>query len=168
VTNVYQLMEKKPFEELVVRHGATVYRVCRALVGPSEADDAWSETFLSAMKAYPDLPADANTEAWLVRIAHHRAVDAVRSRARRPVPAANVGELGVGQRTDDMDDDVWAAVAALPIRQRQAVAYHYLGGRPYAEVAELIGGTPSAVRKASSDGIARLRARFADRTRGEP
>jgi DNA-directed RNA polymerase specialized sigma24 family protein len=67
-----------------------------------------------------------------------------------------------------VDDHLWAAVAALPTRQRQAVAYHYLGGRPYAEVAELIGGTASAARKASSDGIARLRAHFTDRKRGQP
>jgi RNA polymerase sigma factor (sigma-70 family) len=160
-------MEKKPFEELVARHGATVYRVCRALVGPSDADDAWSETFMSALKAYPDLPADANTEAWLVRIAHHRSIDLLRSRARRPVPAANVPEHGTGQSSDELDEDIWSEVAALPTRQRQAVAYHYLGGRPYVEVAELIGGTTLAARKASSDGIARLRTRFADRKKGQ-
>jgi RNA polymerase sigma factor (sigma-70 family) len=161
-------MKKKPFEELVVRHGATVYRVCRALVGPSDADDAWSETFLSAMKAYPDLPTDANTEAWLVRIAHHRSIDLLRARARRPVPAASLPEDRNGQNDDDLGEELWAEIAALPVRQRQAVAYHYLGGRPYAEVAELIGGTATAARKASSDGIARLRTRFADLKRGQP
>ena len=160
-------MEKKPFEELVARHGATVYRVCRALVGPSDADDAWSEPFLSAMKAYPDLSADTNTEAWLVRIAHHRSIDLLRSRARRPVPSANLPEHGNGESGEELDEDLWAAVATLPVRQRQAVAYHYLAGRPYAEVAELIGGTTVAARKASSDGIARLRTRFANRKRGQ-
>ena len=54
---------KQPFEVVVEIHGATVLRVCRAVVGPSDADDAWSETFLSAMKAYPSLPDDANVEA---------------------------------------------------------------------------------------------------------
>jgi RNA polymerase sigma factor (sigma-70 family) len=119
------------------------------------------------MRAYPDLPADANAEAWLVRIAHHRSIDLLRSRARRPVPAATLPEQGDGQSSEDLDEDLWAAVAALPVRQRQAVAYHYLAGRPYAEVAELIGGTTMAARKASSDGIARLRTHFADRKRGQ-
>jgi DNA-directed RNA polymerase specialized sigma24 family protein len=54
---------------VVRRHGATVLRVGRALLGPAE-DDAWSETFLAAMRAHPTLPADANVEAWLVTIAH--------------------------------------------------------------------------------------------------
>ena len=50
-------------------------RVCRAVVGPVDAEDAWSETFLSALRAYPELPADANVEAWLVTIAHRRALE---------------------------------------------------------------------------------------------
>ena len=50
-------MGKQPFEAVVTQHGATVLRVCRAVLGPADADDAWSEAFLSAMRAYPDLPA---------------------------------------------------------------------------------------------------------------
>ena len=78
---------KQPFEAIVAAHGGTVLRVCRAVLGP-DADDAWSETFLSAMKAYPDLPADANVEAWLVTIAHRKAIDVTRAAARRAVPVA--------------------------------------------------------------------------------
>jgi DNA-directed RNA polymerase specialized sigma24 family protein len=48
-------------------------------------------------------------------------------------------------------------VAALPPKQRQAVAYHYLTGLPYAEIAGLIGGTAAAARRAAADGIAALR-----------
>jgi DNA-directed RNA polymerase specialized sigma24 family protein len=45
------MMGKQPFERVVATHGATVLRVCRAVLGGTDADDAWSETFLSAMKA---------------------------------------------------------------------------------------------------------------------
>ena len=58
-----------PFEGVVRAHGSTVLRVCRALAGPHDADDAWSETFLSALRAWPDLPEDANVAGWLVTIA---------------------------------------------------------------------------------------------------
>ena len=44
---------RAPFEQVVAEHGAVVMRVCRALLGPADADDAWSETFLSALRAYP-------------------------------------------------------------------------------------------------------------------
>ncbi len=53
------MISKQPFETVVAVHGATVLRICRAVLGPADADDAWSETFLSALKAYPALPADA-------------------------------------------------------------------------------------------------------------
>ena len=48
-------------------------------------------------------------------------------------------------------------MTGLPERQRLAVALHYLAGLPYAQVAEQIGGTPAAARRAAADGIARLR-----------
>src|SRR5580658_271943 len=115
---------KQPFEVVVTRHGATVLRVCRAVLGPADADDAWSETFLSAMKAYPDLPADANVEAWLVTVAHRKAIDVTRAAARRALPGAQPPDGAVAPATD-LDDDLAMAVASLPPRQRHAVAYHY-------------------------------------------
>jgi DNA-directed RNA polymerase specialized sigma24 family protein len=57
---------------------------------------------------------------------------------------------------------VWHVVAKLPERQRLAVAYHYLGGLPHAETAELTGSTPAAVRRAAADGIKALRSALAD------
>jgi RNA polymerase sigma factor (sigma-70 family) len=154
-------MDKQPFSDLVSRHGPTVYRVCRALIGPIDAEDAWSETFVSALRAYPELPADANTEAWLVRIAQRKAIDLGRARARRPVPTATIPDLSVDGPATEPNDELLTAIAALPWRQRQAVAFHHLAGRPYAEVAELIGGTADAARRAASDGIATLRKRLA-------
>ena len=78
----------QPFEEVVAEHGAVVLRVCRALVGPADADDAWSETFLAALRAYPDLRPDSNVRAWLVTIAHRKAIDQLRGASRRATPDA--------------------------------------------------------------------------------
>ena len=83
---------KQPFEKVVEEHGRTVLRVCRALLASHDADDAWSETFLSAMRGYPELPETANVEAWLVTIAHRKAIDVLRSRTRQPVPVEEVTE----------------------------------------------------------------------------
>ena len=135
--------------------GPTVLRVVRAVLGPADADDAWSETFLAALRAYPQLPTGANVEAWLVTIAHRKAIDVTRSTARRAVPVADPPETGAG--TDLPDLDLAAALAALPPKQRRAVAYHYLTGLPYAEIAEILGGSADAARRAAADGIAALR-----------
>lgn len=162
---------KQPFESVVADHGATVLRVCRAVVGSSDADDAWSETFLSAMRAYPDLPGDANVKAWLVTIAHRKAIDVTRARARRAVPLACTPDAVWAPSADsnhlDLDADLVAAFAALPAKQKQSVAYHYLAGLPYTEVADIVGGSADAARRAAADGIAALRRSFASSPRKE-
>lgn len=150
---------QKPFDQAVTCHGATVLRVCRTVLGPgADADDAWSETFLSALQQWPDLAADTNVEAWLVRVAHRKAIDITRQRARHALPVARLPEPPTDRGLPgDGQHDIWQAVAALPERQRLAVAYHYFGGLPHTETARLIGGSPAAVRRAAADGIRNLR-----------
>ncbi len=148
---------KPPFETVVATHGPTVLRVCRAVLGPVDADDAWSEAFLAAMRAYPDLPADANVEAWLVTIAHRKAIDVTRAAARSATPTADLPDAPAVAIADGFDPDLVDALLRLPAKQKQAVAYHYLAGLPYADVAEILGGTADAARRAAADGIATLR-----------
>jgi RNA polymerase sigma factor (sigma-70 family) len=147
-----------PFEQIVAEHGATVLRVCRAVLGPVDAEDAWSETFLSALRAYPDLPAGANIEAWLVTIAKRKAIDGHRGRARRPIPVDQVADHQTDRASDVADDlTLWAALATLPRTQREAVAYHHLAGLPYVEVAQILGNSEAAARRAAADGMRKLR-----------
>ncbi|MEU8634045.1 sigma-70 family RNA polymerase sigma factor [Amycolatopsis sp. NPDC048633] len=148
----------KPFEQIVAEHGPMVLRVCRAVLGPTDAEDAWSETFLAALKAYPELPAEANVQAWLVTIAHRKAIDVTRAQARRPLPVGEIPDRP--GRTDEPDGDLWEALAKLPDKQRAAVAYHYLAGLPYREIAEITGGSADAARRAAADGVKTLRATY--------
>ncbi len=152
---------KEPFEVSVKQHGATVLRVCRAVLGIGpDADDAWSETFIAALRAWPDLEESTNVEAWLVKVAYRKAIDVTRARARRAVPVADVpDEPASGELLSDAGD-LWQAVSRLPQRQRLAVAYHYLGGLSHVQTAELIGSNPAAVRRAAADGIESLRRRY--------
>lgn len=150
------MKSKPPFETVVRDHGPAVFRVCCAIVGAHDADDAWSETFLAALKAYPELPDDTNFEAWLVTVAHRKAIDITRTRTRQPIPTDVIPETP-GPRSGESFGDLAAAVDQLPPKQKHAVAYHYLAGLPYDEIAEILGGSAAAARRASSDGIATLR-----------
>lgn len=175
-----------PFEELVELHGAAVLRVCRALVGPDDADDVWQETFLAALRVYPSTGDVGNRQAWLVTIARNKSMDHHRKAQRLPVPdggaaaAALSGGPDCGARTDERSTSgmglgggdgvvraveagetaalVWAALAALPPKQREAVAYHHLGGLRHAEVAAILGNSEAAARRAAADGMKALRA----------
>ncbi|WP_125612395.1 RNA polymerase sigma factor [Specibacter cremeus] len=169
-----------PFEFVVEAHGAAVLRVCRALVGVQDADDVWQETFLAALRAYPESAGVRNREAWLVTIARNKATDHHRKAGRLPVPVdhqavagldSGVPAPGVPRPAAGGDDAVvravaagetatvlWAAIGALPPRQREAVVYHHLAGLPHAEAATLMGGNAAAARRAAADGMRSLRA----------
>ncbi len=151
----------RPFEEVVAEHGAAVMRVCRALLGHADAADAWSETFLSALQAYPRLRPESPIRRWLVTIAHRKAIDLLRGAARRPQPAGDLPEVAAQSDAATEDVALRAALEALPEKQRGAVIYHYLGGLSYAEVGELLGCNESAARRRAADGIASLRQRYA-------
>ncbi len=156
---------EQPFEQIVVEYGPTVLRVCRAVLGPDAADDAWTETFIAAMRAYPDLVEGSNIEAWLVTIAKRKAIDQRRAQARNPVPVDEVPARATIEQPD-RDDALWDALASLPRKQREAIAYHYVVGMPYAEVAGLLGNTESAARRAAADGMKSLRVRYAQVEQG--
>ncbi|HKN88803.1 MAG TPA: RNA polymerase sigma factor [Acidimicrobiia bacterium] len=152
-------MAMQPFEEIVVEHGPVVMRVCRALLGPVDADDAWSETFLAALRAYPDLRPGSNVAGWLVTIAHRKAIDQIRARSRAPEPAGGLSEALPGNEPgpEPEDTELHGAVAALPNKARLAVVYRYLADLSYAEVGALLECSQAAARRNAADGIARLR-----------
>jgi RNA polymerase sigma factor (sigma-70 family) len=92
----------------------------------------------------------------LVTIAHRKAIDITRARRRRAFPTDRVPETP-SVAHHERDDDLADALACLPMKQKQAVAYHYLAGLPYSEVAAILGGSTDAARRAAADGIAALR-----------
>jgi RNA polymerase sigma factor (sigma-70 family) len=145
-----------PFQDLLDRHRTTVYRFCRAAVGPAEADDVFQETFLAALRAYPRLRDAEHLDRWLLRIASRKAIDHHRSRARRAIPSDALPERPAAPMGES-DDDLWAAVAALPPRQRVAVVHRHVLDRPYAEIAVLMGATEETVRANVYQGLERLR-----------
>ena len=146
-------MTLRPFEEVVNEHGPMVTRVCRALLPASEVDDAWSETFLAALRAYPRLRPNSNVAGWLATIAHRKAIDILRD--RRPA-ASEVPDLPVVD-PDLADLALGPALAELPEKQRAAVVYRYLADLSYQDVAALLSCTEAAARRSAADGVAKLR-----------
>jgi RNA polymerase sigma factor (sigma-70 family) len=148
-----------PFEKVVAEHGQAVLRVCLAVLGPQDAEDAWSETFLAALRAYPEVRPDSNLRAWLVTIAHRKAIDGYRA-ARRAPRATDVIQDSVADAegaAELPDEELGGALRALPVKQRAAVAYRYLADMSYREIAALLDSSEAAARRSAADGIATLR-----------
>ena len=157
---------KPPFDQLVRDHGARSARLS-AVLGPVDADDAWSETFLAGLRAYPG-PAGRRRPRGLA--GHDRLPEGDRRRPRRQRRATPIAEQDdrvstLGQPGSG-DDELADAVRSLPDKQRSAVTLHYLADLPYAQVAAELGGTPEAARRAVSDGLRTLRKRLARPTTG--
>ncbi|GAA1346285.1 RNA polymerase sigma factor [Arthrobacter roseus] len=119
------------------------------------------------MGAYPALEAGITVEAWLVTIAKRKAIDQHRMTGRTPVPVDLLPESvlpeGVLQEqtlSEDHDGELAAALQLLPLRQREAIAYHYLAGLPYREVAEILGNSEAAARRSAADGMQKLRLHY--------
>jgi len=145
----------------VTDYGQVVLRVCRALLPVHDAEDAAADAFLAALQAYPRLRPDSDLKAWLVTIAHRKAVDILRRRSRNAVPVPELPEPSLGGASAAEpalpDEQLWIAVRNLPAKQRQAVAYHYVADLAHADVAAIMGTSEAAARRNAADGIRALR-----------
>jgi RNA polymerase sigma factor (sigma-70 family) len=150
-----------PFQELIDAHGRDVHRFLRSLVG-QDADDCYQETWIAALRAYPRLRDDSNLRGWILTVAHRKAIDRIRARKRDAVPVAETPEMATTDgRVDLPDDELWAAVAGLPDKQRTAVALRYVVDAGYAEVATVMGTSEEAARRNVHEGLKRLRTEYA-------
>jgi len=145
-----------PFQVLLDRHGDEVWRLLRAMVGAQAAEDCFQETFLAALRAYPRLAPESAPRAWLLTIAHNKAIDHLRRAARERPGAAEPAEPAAPP-TADPDRAVWGAVAALPPRQRAAVALRFVGDLSHREIAAAIGCSEEASRRSLHEGLTTLR-----------
>jgi RNA polymerase sigma factor (sigma-70 family) len=149
-------MKLPPFQVLLDEHRADVYRFLVATVGPSDADDCFQETWISALRAYPKLRRGDNLRAWLFRIAQNKSIDAHRARGRRAVPVASVPERPTSSPAD-ADPELWERVRDLPTKQRTAVFCRSVLGMPYDELAVLLESSEDAARRNVHEGLKRLK-----------
>ena len=145
-----------PFQRLLDDHSENVLRFLVASVGPVDADDCFQETVVAALRAYPRLRSADNLRGWLLTIAHNKALDHHRARARRAVPVAepDPGHVDAGVAPDD---GLWTAVHDLPPKQRGAVLLRFVGDLSHREIAKALGSSEEAARRALADGLAKLR-----------
>ncbi len=154
-------MSPPPFQTFLDRHRDAVYRFLVFSVGSDDADDCLQETFTAALRAYPRLEDGSNLRAWVLTIAHRKAVDAHRGRARRPVPAAELPETPAPAVTLP-DPGLWESVGKLPPKQRAAIVLRFVSDLPFGAVGRILDISEAAARQNVHEGIAHLRKEYAD------
>jgi RNA polymerase sigma factor (sigma-70 family) len=150
-------MNLPPFQTLLDASGDDVFRFLVASVGRDEADDCFQETFMAALRAYPDLGDASNLRGWLFTIAHRKAIDHHRRRRRDGMANAFLPETGQEPEVDLADQALWALVRDLPPKQRSAIVLRYVEDLPYRTIGEVIGCSESAARQNVRAGLTKLR-----------
>jgi RNA polymerase sigma factor (sigma-70 family) len=137
------------FERIYRRHVGDVYRYALAVMrNPVDAEDVTQTTFLNAYRAYaekgsrPDKP-----QNWLISIAHNVCRQRFRQSARRPAEVSFDDDLA--DAIVDVDapsgEDIRRALGQLAFNQRAALVMRELEGRSYAEIADILELSVSAV-----------------------
>lgn len=153
-------MDLPPFQTLIDLHSRDVHSFLVTSVGRTDADDCYQETWVAALRAYPELRHATNLRGWLLTIAARKAIDLHRTRGRAPIPMAAPPELPACAQAPaghEAGEALWRAVGDLPPKQRAAVALRYLLDASYATVAEAMGISQAAARRNVHEGLRRLR-----------
>jgi RNA polymerase sigma factor (sigma-70 family) len=142
-----------PFERFYEDQQGPVLKQLRAMLGRDAAEDAFQETFLRALRAYPTLEHGRHLRAWALAIARNVALDALR---RWRVTSADVPDL---ESVDEQlpYEEIRRLTAGLPQKERAAVFLRYGYDLSYEDIGAALGSSPEAARQAASSGVRRLR-----------
>jgi RNA polymerase sigma-70 factor (ECF subfamily) len=158
--------DQRAYEQFYDRTaGPVLGLVLSVLRDLAQSEEVMQEVLLEAWRTASRYdPARSSAMAWLMMLAHRRAVDRVRSEQR-----AADREQRASSASVDYDDVIEAVESALDrerVRrcldsltdlQREAVTLAYYGGYSYSEVARLLGVPAGTVKTRMRDGLIRIR-----------
>jgi RNA polymerase sigma-70 factor (ECF subfamily) len=147
--------------------GSVLGIVTRVLRDPAQSEEVMQEVLLEVWRTASRFdPALGSGHAWVMTLAHRRAVDRVRSvrsqasRELRGAAAAHVvdhDEVAEAVEASLDRQRVRRCLAALTPLQSECVTLAYFGGYTYREVGELLGVPTGTVKTRMRDGLIKLR-----------
>lgn len=164
------------FEQLVERHRAVLRRVAARIVGEDEADDVAQDAFLRAFHRLGRFRGDSGFRAWLLRIAHNAALDALsrrRSRAlededqvEREAPIAEPRTPAEQLEVRERRERLAAKLRLMQPTHRIVLVLRDLEGLSYEEIADItespLGSVKGRLHRARRELIEILRANTYD------
>jgi RNA polymerase sigma factor (sigma-70 family) len=157
--------DERAFEALVLRYRRPLRSYCTRMGVPAQGtEDVVQQALLEAWLALRSGAQVHALKAWLYRIAHNIALDAIRETSRVETLACREAEHAVGTHSPTHEPglhEALTAVAALPLLQREAIVRTALAGESHEQVGRYLGLTASAVRGLIYRGRATLRSALA-------
>lgn len=144
--------DRLAFAALLDRHYERLFRIAWRWTGnPTEAEDIAQDVCVKLASAIRSYRADAAFGTWLHRVAYNVMIDRIRDRRHETLPGTdNVIALFDRAETETpetalMGVELWAAVRALPPRQRDAVLLIYAQDLSHKEASEVMGCSEKTV-----------------------
>ena len=144
-------MSPQDMEQIIHEYGDDIYRFCFHLTGSrDEADDLYQDTFVKAIQLRHKLDRGGNIKSYLMGISANLWKNRVKKETRRreliPEISYEDAQWQAGVQSDPLRDvvdqeagqDVMAAVAGLPDKQRVVVLLHYTQDYPTGEIARIL------------------------------
>ncbi len=145
-------LASRAIDDLYRAHGAEVYRYAYAVLGNhADAEDVTQTTFLNAYRALEQGVKPRKPSNWLLTIASNAIKQRFRQEQARPRQVElddRIASPGVSHDDEGDDPTVGELLTALsksPPQQRHALVLREFEGRSYAEIAEILGVTTSAL-----------------------
>jgi RNA polymerase sigma-70 factor, ECF subfamily len=139
--------------------------VRRVLRDPAQSEEVMQEVLLEVWRTAARFdPSAGSATAWIMTMAHRRAVDRVRSEQRAAERELRAATASIAY--DDVSETVEVTLDQERVRrclhgltelQRESVTLAYYGGYSYREVAQLLGVAVGTVKTRMRDGLIRLR-----------
>ena len=160
--------DRSAFASFYQQTSKRVYGLARrVLIDPELSEDATQEVYLQVWNSADRFnPAAGSPMAWLMTLAHRRAVDKVRSEQSATDREARYGAATQSIDHDDVVDTVTQRLEAetvvkcldtLTATQQESVRLAYYGGLTYREVAEKLGVAIPTIKSRIRDGLLRLK-----------
>ncbi|MBO3752448.1 sigma-70 family RNA polymerase sigma factor [Streptosporangiaceae bacterium NEAU-GS5] len=144
-------------------HASLVRAYLRRLVPSQDVDDVAQIVFTEVWRCRDRYDPARSLEAWLLGIAHKRAVDHLRARRPATVPLDHLGDQAGHDGRADGDrladrDQLHRALAELPEPQREAIALAYYGDLSQREIATRLRVPLGTIKARTARGLHRLSA----------
>lgn len=171
----YAAGDAAAFEALYARHKGPLYRfVRRSVREPAHADELFQDIWVRIVEARVRYSPQARFTTWMYTIAHNRLVDHWRAKGLSLVsldereddpieidagPAANPQRVAEGREALAR---FAAALAALPLAQREAFLLHEEAGMTAVQIAEATGSSAEAAKSRLRYAMNKLREAMGD------